>query len=1376
MKSNHQKSYYQYQCEGGTLPITAETYVPRKADEDLYQFSKSNRENNRVCSILAPRQTGKSSLMARTAYRLSNEGLICVQINLQELGRVDSDEKLWYSLLEEICKQIDEIIEQSKQANAPPKQIYFTAEGFVYKLDEVWGLKPDMPGAKRFTNFITDEILTKTNGEKLIVFLDEIQSLIRWEVKDSFIGYIKAISDNVNKAALQRLKFVILGVAKPSEFVTSRGIALNVGMNIEIGNLSGKCDQLKPGIEEITNEPQKVIDIILNWTGGQPFLTQTICHLLVSQDQIIEGDEWESYIGNIITDKIITNWRIQDRQSHLQEIEKSIIRIDNNQKNHKLAALANYQIILNQGLIRWDEKDTSQWDLLISGLVIKGVAQTGCYLTVANRIYEQIFNLDWMRAVQNQLNSSKDNPVFDEISAGTSSRPPIVNLPRNQGKMVANNDELIDKGLKLLRDGVLPFVEKEMTESCGINWLQHREVAKILQSQPKKKNQANPHLDTQALLKIIWNNWNEVFSHTLDQEERTLVSELLMTRNKAKHDESFTNEDGYRALDSITRLLKAVSASTEIVTEVERMKNDLLRKQFEEQASFNQPATDQLASTQIENTTESITLVESEPLGEKNQTAASISIEESMPQPNFPVTDGITDNRRFPMSRAKQIENIIEKRRPLVQKIEGVEANLRELDSGLRELESHRIQLLTKVDETSIKGRLLDVDFLRIQLNINAELDALAKLRIRFSRDTLNIGVVGRARQGKSRLLQSLTGLTAAEIPDGDRQHCTGVRSIIRHNPSIDTHGEVLFYSEQSFLKDVICPYYEKLRLGVKPTTLVEFTNKLLPPMPSDLPGYAEPGAMYEHLSGYHANYYKYSSLLNSPPRRISKDQIREYVAQDDANGKRVFFNYLAVKEVKIICSFPNSEVGQIALVDMPGLGDTGIGDEERLIKTLGQDIDAVLFVRMPKPSGDYWADVDVRLYDSARTALVDLPLNLWSFMILNRTDAGSRNGDNSNNCQDLASEIHKKRIEVVDCLNANCADVNEANTLVLDRVLNYLADQINGLDRQYASACQERLIQLQSAVSAELEKARQALVKASRSQNEMGVFEPLFKKLNTSLKVTLVKLLDEFNQQRDTEDVNFFKPKVEAAIQACREDTGIPSLEEIEERHGSTGSWYITYDEFLHRLRTTLTRHFGSMDTGLKQAVDYAKDRVVEALVNAARLGGLTTVRGPEFLKVLADIVPDEQNHLKTAFKKLWDFKMAYEVNFHYRIRQHLDDLTPDKTSLRPSRNPTPQEILECLDEVQKTTLYRCQEALESMYAEPSQAAFAAVEEFIDQVIRAEEAETDWRIFLFEVRSQVWPSEFEPVGEGSDVRREWQQLVTRAESANQPNSMLFIN
>jgi hypothetical protein len=283
------------------------------------------------------------------------------------------------------------------------------------------------------------------------------------------------------------------------------------------------------------------------------------------------------------------------------------------------------------------------------------------------------------------------------------------------------------------------------------------------------------------------------------------------------------------------------------------------------------------------------------------------------------------------------------------------------------------------------------------------EVEALGKLKVRFWRDTLNIGVVGRARQGKSRLLQSLTGLTAAEIPDGNRQHCTGVRSTIHHNPSTETYGEVWFHSERSFLDEVISPYYEKLRLGVKPMTLEEFAQNPLPPLPSDLPGYAEPGAMYEHLGRYHANLAQYRQLLVAPsPRRIAKNEIRQYVAQDTPDGQRVFFNYLGVREVKIVCNFPNSDVGEIALVDMPGLGDTGVGDEERLVRTLGQEVDAVVFVRMPKSSGDYWADVDVRLYDTARAALVDLPLNLWSFMVLNRTGANSKNGDNLNNCKDL--------------------------------------------------------------------------------------------------------------------------------------------------------------------------------------------------------------------------------------------------------------------------------------------------------------------------------------------------------------------------------------
>ncbi|MGK7875040.1 MAG: hypothetical protein AB4426_17605 [Xenococcaceae cyanobacterium] len=725
--------------------------------------------------------------------------------------------------------------------------------------------------------------------------------------------------------------------------------------------------------------------------------------------------------------------------------------------------------------------------------------------------------------------------------------------------------------------------------------------------------------------------------------------------------------------------------------------------------------------------------------------------------------------------RNTRIASIIEKRRPLAKKIEGVEVNLRSLASALRHLENHRNQLMARVDDLNVAGNLKEIDFSTIQLSIATELEALAKLKARFSRDTLNIGVVGRARQGKSRLLQSLTGLTAAEIPDGDRQHCTGVRSTIHHNPNLETYGEVWFHSERSFLDEVISPYYEKLRLGAKPMTLEEFERKSLPPLPQDLPGYAEPGAMYEHLDRYHANLEKYRHLLRErSPRRISRREIREYVAQDTPNGQRIFFNYLAVREVKITCNFPNSDVGKIALVDMPGLGDTGIGDEERLMKTLGQDVDAVLFVRMPKSSGDSWADVDVRLYDTARAALVDLPINLWSFTVLNRTGADSKNGDNSNNCKDLANTIAEKHIAVIECAIANCARAQEANQ-ILDRVLDYLAANITSLDRQYASSCQERLIQLRSAVNAELDKARGALGQAIQGDNWFPLFEQLFTQLWNDLARGLERLLRELRQQRDSQDIDF-KQQVDAALQACRHDPGIPSIDQVETLRDAAGGYPNAYYQYLNEIRAYLSQHFLSLDEGLKRSLLRVKSQVAQVLVEKGRLGELTPARGYEFLEEIASQLPESLSKLKLGFRILAGFDISYRGLIQHRIRKHLDGLTPDTTSLHLSQSPSAKEILDNLKTLHGEAVYGCETALEDLLCEPSQAAFAIVEEFVDRVLRAEGAKTEWRIFLEEVRSEVWPAEFEQLGERTRLRREWLNSVKQAEAANQLDSMRFLN
>jgi len=728
------------------------------------------------------------------------------------------------------------------------------------------------------------------------------------------------------------------------------------------------------------------------------------------------------------------------------------------------------------------------------------------------------------------------------------------------------------------------------------------------------------------------------------------------------------------------------------------------------------------------------------------------------------------------MNKTAQIANIIEKRQPLVEKISEVNKNLNSLTLTLSAIDAYREQLLEKVDDPIIIERLQEIDFSKIYLNIKSELFTLDKLKIRFSRRTLNIGVIGRARQGKSRLLQSLTGLTKDEIPDGSGQHCTGVRSTIQHHSDMETYGEVWFHTERTFIDEIIAPYYEHLKLGIKPISLGDFASKPLPALTSEVKG-AENNAKYEYLRKYYEYLDKFSHLLQtSSPRRIKKEEIREYVAQDNSQGERIYFNYLAVREVKISCKFPQEDVGKIALVDLPGLGDTGIGDDTRMVKTIGEDVDAVLFVRMPKSNGDFWGDVDVQLYDTAYGALNDLPLPLWSFMVLNELD----NPSNSQLCELLKNDIKNKHIDVAKCVIANCAKPEEANSKVLEPILDYLTDKITDLDQQYASSCQERLLQIQTAILLELDKAKKALGEPKQFA-ESGKFEELFEELWKELSSGLEKLLKELSKQIDNQDIDF-KTSVDEAIQKCKNDTKIPtSLKEIEKSRDGEGSYENAYNNYLNEIRAHLTQHFLSLDDGLKKSLERVKSQVTNVLINEGKLGGITEARGSNFLKAIAQILPDEilerqASRLKFGFEILSNFDLSYRGMIQHRIRKCLDGLTPDKTNLKLSKSPNAEQISKNLPVLHGEAIFQCQTALEELLTEPSQAAFAIVEEFLDRVLRAEKVQTEWRIFLRQERSAIWPSEFELLGERSRLRQEWLNTVEQAIKANQQEFLRFVN
>lgn len=145
--------------------------------------------------------------------------------------------------------------------------------------------------------------------------------------------------------------------------------------------------------------------------------------------------------------------------------------------------------------------------------------------------------------------------------------------------MAITNRDRVGKALELLRDGLAPYVQQELEAEYGSQWQTQAEYSVRGQQDRQKSDPLN---DAHALLLIMWDQWNSVFRETLGHAERSLVSEIRGWRNQWAHQGPFSGDDAYRALDSIARLLTAISAPQ--ATEVERMKQELLRLRFEEQA------------------------------------------------------------------------------------------------------------------------------------------------------------------------------------------------------------------------------------------------------------------------------------------------------------------------------------------------------------------------------------------------------------------------------------------------------------------------------------------------------------------------------------------------------------------------------------------------------------------------------------------------------------------------------------------------------------------------------------------------------------------------------------------------------------------------
>ncbi|MEM9216700.1 MAG: hypothetical protein AAGD25_20415 [Cyanobacteria bacterium P01_F01_bin.150] len=167
------------------------------------------------------------------------------------------------------------------------------------------------------------------------------------------------------------------------------------------------------------NQPTVFLNVLIDWTGGQPFLTQVLFTLALEQ---IEQKQYHSYkqsqtkstrfryekevkscngfimkpmeiehsnwLEHFVHATIIRHWETRPIGQHFREISSYIF----SQKQLIVQLLREYQQVLRYDAL-YINTNTVHHELIRSGLVIV----SGEILTVANQIYKKVFNQDWVK-------------------------------------------------------------------------------------------------------------------------------------------------------------------------------------------------------------------------------------------------------------------------------------------------------------------------------------------------------------------------------------------------------------------------------------------------------------------------------------------------------------------------------------------------------------------------------------------------------------------------------------------------------------------------------------------------------------------------------------------------------------------------------------------------------------------------------------------------------------------------------------------------------------------------------------------------------------------------------------------------------------------
>lgn len=380
----------------------------------------------------------------------------------------------------------------------------------------------------------------------------------------------------------------------------------------------------------------------------------------------------------------------------------------------------------------------------------------------------------------------------------------------------------------------------------------------------------------------------------------------------------------------------------------------------------------------------------------------------------------------------------------------------------------------------------------------NAIQSEISKASERFSRKTLSIAVVGNSGQGKSTLIQSITGLDSRTIPSAGDGVCTAARSkIVNANTFMAT---ISFYKENEFFKEVLTPYF----VHFKVLDENEVVDNIVDAKTYFAAITREAQDMfYGRLKDYIENYSAYRDMLDAPDARLfDEDEVGKYVSMQRDNGEVVDYTFMAVKNVEIECPFPIPDVQSLSIVDTIGINEPTLNIKDRMFETISDDADFVLFVKLiDDHRGNSIDDDQLKTYYTVMSKLSMIPAEKWIYFVMNHRMPYVYNSEFEafhGNVDALLKGVNNNALRKPGAfIELDARDRDEVNRRLVVPMLNHLSVNLNAIDTLLIKSINDKISELQVYISRMLNTALQLKLEPIQTAAlKLSAFGELYPKL----------------------------------------------------------------------------------------------------------------------------------------------------------------------------------------------------------------------------------------------------------------------------------------